>query len=76
MQMRVVVDCLICRSASGSYMSISSHCRLNGSTALAMRRHASVLKLKFRSRQISTSGPTAPRKVPMSVLDGANQSVS
>ena len=65
MHILVLVDCLICNMASGSYMSISSQSMLNCSSTLAMRMQASGLKLKFRSRLMSTSGPTASRKVPI-----------
>ena len=66
MHILVVVDSLICKIAFGSYISISSHSRSNCSRTLAMRIAPSVLKLKLRSKLISTSGPTASRNVPIS----------
>src|SRR5262245_8897854 len=43
-------------------MSISSHMRSNGSTALAMRRSPSGLKLKLRSSRSRTPAPAPSRK--------------
>ena len=53
------------RSAAGSYMSISIQRRSNGSSARASLMQASGRKRKFRSRQMSTRGPTASRSVPI-----------
>ena len=65
-QMGVLLESRMSRNASGLYMSISSHISLYGSSMRAMRMQLSGLKLKLRSRQMSTSGPTASLKVPMS----------
>ena len=46
-------------------MSTSSHRRSKGSSSLAMRIAASGLKLKLRSRLMSTEAPTASLKVPI-----------
>ncbi len=67
MQMGVLLESRISRNASGLYMSTSSHISLYGSSMRAIRMQLSGLKLKLRSRQMSSVGPTASRNVPMSV---------
>ena len=58
---------LTSRSASASYMSISTHIMSRPARARQIRIAASGFMLKFRSRAMPTSGPTARRKVPRSV---------